>query len=414
MKRIIVKKSPPLCGSITIGGAKNAALPILAATLLCEGKSVISNVPDLSDIDTMCEILKELGARVEKEKNTLTILPRIVKSTVPYELISKMRASFLVLGPLLAKAGSAYLSLPGGCPIGVRPVDLHLKGFATLGAQIKHGHGGVCIHARSLVGNRIYLDFPSVGATENVLMAAVLAQGKTVIENAATEPEIENLAAFLNKAGAKIKGAGSRMVTIEGVKKLTGAVYNIIPDRIEAGTFMTAAAITRGNIHLRGVNCTHLKPVTAKFREIGIEIREGKNQLSVDATGKLRPVHIKTLPFPGFPTDMQAQMATLMCLCDGTSTVTETVFENRFLYVSELARMGAHIQVEGRCAIVEGVKGFVGACVRATDLRAGAALVLAGLAAKGDTEVGDIYHIERGYEDFAGKLSALGGKVVLD
>lgn len=412
MKKIIVKKSPPLCGSITVGGAKNAALPILAATLLCEGTSVISNVPDLSDIEDMCAILSAVGAKIERKQHTVTVQPRIAKTTVPYTLLSKMRASFLVMGPLVARAQTAQLSLPGGCPIGVRPIDLHLKGFAALGARIKTGHGGVCVSARRLCGARIYLDFPSVGATENILMAAVLAEGKTVIENAATEPEIENLAAFLTKAGAKIKGAGGRTITVEGVTKLVGVAHSVIPDRIEAGTFMTAAAMTRGQVTLRGVNCAHLKPVTAKFREIGIEVCEGKNQLTVDASGTLCPVHIKTLPFPGFPTDMQAQMVALMCLCEGTSTVTETVFENRFLYVSELGRMGAHIQVEGRCAIVEGVKSFDGACVRATDLRAGAALVLAGLAAKGDTEVGDIYHIERGYEDFAGKLSALGGRVV--
>lgn len=411
MEKFIIKKSPPLEGCVQIGGAKNAALPILAATLLCEGTSVISNVPALSDIDSMCEILKSIGAGIEREGNTVTVKTHIQAQTAPYELLSKMRASFLVLGPLLARTGGARLSLPGGCPIGVRPIDLHLKGFAALGAQIKTQHGSVSVSAKKLNGTKIYLDFPSVGATENILMAAVLAEGKTVIENAAAEPEIENLAAFLNKAGAKVKGAGSATVTVEGVERLSGAVHTVIPDRIEAGTFMTAAAITRGCVLLKGVTCAHLKPVTAKFREMGIAVMEGKNKLEVDACGKLRPVNIKTLPFPGFPTDMQAQLVTLMSLCDGTSTVTETIFENRFLYVSELARMGANIKVEGRCAIVEGVKSISGAKVNATDLRAGAALVLAGLAAKGDTEVGSIFHIERGYENFAEKLSALGGKV---
>ncbi len=411
MEKFIVKKSPPLEGSVLIGGAKNAALPILAATLLCEGTSVISNVPDLSDIDSMCKILEAIGANVQRKKATVTVTPRIKTQTAPYELLSKMRASFLILGPLLARTGSASLSLPGGCPIGVRPVDLHLKGFAALGAQIKTRHGSVALSAKKLYGTKIYLDFPSVGATENILMAAVLAEGRTVIENAAAEPEIENLAAFLNKAGAKIKGAGSATITVEGVQKLCGAAHSVIPDRIEAGTFMTAAAITRGCVTLRGVACAHLKPVTAKFREIGICVTEEKNKLTVDAGGRFLPVNIKTLPFPGFPTDMQAQMTALMCLCDGTSTVTETVFENRFLHVSELARMGAKIKVEGRCAIIEGVKSISGAQVKAPDLRAGAALVLAGLAAKGDTEVGDIFHIERGYENFAEKLNMLGGRV---
>lgn len=411
MEKFIVKKSPPLEGSVLIGGAKNAALPLLAATLLCEGTSVISNVPKLSDIDSMCEILEAIGATVKRDEDIVTVMPNIRTQTAPYELLCKMRASFLILGPLLARTGNASLSLPGGCPIGVRSVDLHLKGFAALGAQIKTRHGSVSVSAKKLVGTKVYLDFPSVGATENILMAAVLADGKTVIENAAAEPEIENLAAFLNKAGAKIKGAGSATVTIEGVQKLCAAAHSVIPDRIEAGTFMTAAAITRGCVTLRGVTCAHLKPVTAKFCEMGICVTEGKNKLTVDADGRCRPANIKTLPFPGFPTDMQAQMTALMCLCDGTSTVTETVFENRFLHVSELARMGANIKVEGRCAIIEGVKSISGAQVHAPDLRAGAALVLAGLAAKGDTEVGDIFHIDRGYADFAEKLNALGASV---
>ncbi len=411
MEKFIIKKSPPLSGCVQIGGAKNAALPILAATLLCEGTSVISNVPALSDIGSMCEILEAVGAKVIREKNTVQVEGRIQTSTAPDAAVNKLRASFLVLGPLLAKTGRAQISLPGGCPIGVRPVDLHLKGFLALGAQVKRDAGRMVLTAKRLRGARIYLDFPSVGATENLLMAATLADGKTVLENAATEPEIENLAAFLNKAGAKIKGAGSAVIVIEGVEKLQGAQISVISDRIEAGTFMTAAAITRGHVTLKGVSCAHLKPVIAKFREIGIQITEGKNKTEVDASGKLMPVNIKTLPFPGFPTDMQAQMTALMCLCNGTSTVTETIFENRFLYVSELARMGADIKVAGRCAVIEGVKSISGAKVKATDLRAGAALVLAGLAAKGDTEVSDIFHIDRGYENLEGKLAALGGKV---
>ncbi len=411
MEKFIIKKSPPLSGCVQIGGAKNAALPILAATLLCEGESVISNVPALSDIDSMCEILEAVGAKVMREKNTVTVVGKLQTSIAPDAAVNKLRASFLVLGPLLAKTGRAQISLPGGCPIGVRPVDLHLKGFSALGAQVKREAGRMVLTAKKLRGARIYLDFPSVGATENLLMAATLAEGKTVLENAAAEPEIENLAAYLNKAGAKIKGAGSAVIVIEGVEKLQGAQISVIPDRIEAGTFMTAAAITRGNVQLRGVHCAHLQPITAKLREMGLCITEHKNKLEIDVGGRVRGVDIKTLPFPGFPTDMQAQLTALLALSDGTSTVTETIFENRFMYVRELARMGADIKVEGRCAVIEGVKSISGAKVKASDLRAGAALVLAGLAAKGDTEVSDIFHIDRGYENLEGKLAALGAQI---
>jgi len=411
MEKMIVKKSPPLSGCVQIGGAKNAALPILAATLLCRGTSVIENVPDLSDIQNMCEILKTVGADVKREGHMVTVTPQLRQNTVPYAMMCRLRGSFLILAPLLARLGSASVSLPGGCPIGVRPVDLHLKGFSALGAQIKMKHGAAEIHAKQLCGSRVYLDFPSVGATENVLMAAVLAEGKSMIVNAAAEPEIESLAAFLNKAGAKIKGAGTSVICVEGVSRLDGVTHSVIPDRIEAGTFMTAAAITHGKITLKGVNCAHLKPVIAKFRESGIVIDEHKNRLEMDAGGALLPFNIKTLPFPGFPTDMQAQMTALMCMCEGTSTVMETVFENRFLHVAALVRMGANIRLAGRCAIVEGVKSLSGAKVEATDLRGGAALVLAGLAAKGDTEIGEIFHIARGYERFSEKLSALGAKL---
>lgn len=411
MEKFIIKKSPPLSGSVQISGAKNAALPILAATLLCEGECVITNVPALSDIDSMCEILEALGKKITRGKNTLRAEGCIQISIAPDAAVNKLRASFLVLGPLLAKTGCAQISLPGGCPIGVRPVDLHLKGFLALGAKMKHEAGRMVLTAKRLRGARIYLDFPSVGATENLLMAATLAEGETVLENAATEPEIENLAAFLNKAGAKIRGAGSAVIVIEGVERLHGVKLSVIPDRIEAGTFMAAAAITHGKIQLEGINSTHLQPITAKLREMGLGIKEYQNKLEIDAACRLHGVNIKTLPFPGFPTDMQAQLTALLALSDGTSTVTETVFENRFMYVSALARMGADIRVEGRCAVVEGVKSISGAKVRATDLRAGAALVLAGLAAKGDTEVSDIFYVDRGYENFAGKLNSLGALV---
>ncbi len=411
MEKIIIKKSPPLSGCVQIGGAKNAALPILAATLLCEGTSVIRNVPQLSDIDMLCEILTQIGAHVVRIGTTVTVTTNISTHKASSALMEKMRASFLVAGPLLARTGRAELRLPGGCSIGVRPVDLHLKGFAALGARIEKKHGSVQLFAPSLAGTKIYMDYPSVGATENILMTAVLSKGTTVIVNAATEPEIENLAAFLNKAGAKIKGAGSSVLTVEGVESLRAVTHSVIPDRIEAGTYMAAAAITHGKISLRGVCCAHLKPVTAKLREMGAEITEGKNKIVINADGRRRAVDLKTLPFPGFPTDMQAQMTALMCLCDGTSTVTETVFENRFLYVPALVRMGAEIKIEGRCAVVSGVKHISGASVKATDLRGGAALVLAGLAARGDTEIGEIFHLERGYECFVEKLAGLGAKV---
>lgn len=412
MEKIIVKKSPPLYGTVKISGSKNSALPIMAAALLCDGECIIKNVPPLRDVLIMCALLEHLGAEACFSGEALRISASKIKtSTAPYECMKKMRASFLVMGPLLAKTGHAKVSLPGGCPIGQRPVDLHLKGFAAMGAKISGGHGYAEAKAPSLSAAKIYLDFPSVGATENIMMAACLTEGQTVIENAATEPEIADLADFLIKSGAKIQGAGTDTVRIDGVERLHGCTHTIIPDRIEAGTFMTAAAATHGCITVDGIISEHLKPVSAKLREMGAEIREKPSSIYIDASSGLTGVDIKTLPFPGFPTDMQAQMSSLMSKTRGSSLITETIFENRFLYVPELVRMGANIKIDGRSAIIEGVRSMSGAAVTATDLRSGAALIIAGLSSKGDTEIGNIFHIDRGYFSITDKLRSLGAKI---
>lgn len=412
MEKIIVKKSGPLCGSVKIDGAKNAALPILAATLLCDDKCVIKNIPYLSDIEVMKKLLQCCGAEVSFEDGVFCTQTRKIKNSVaPYELVSKMRASFLVMGPLLSRSGKVSISLPGGCPIGVRPVDLHLKGFSVLGAEIKHSHGFICASAKELTGGKIYLDFPSVGATENIIMAAVTAKGTTIIENCACEPEILDLIGFLNKMGANITYSETKSIKIRGVEKLHGCEYSIIPDRIEAGTFMIAAALTGGDVTVNSVVPAHLKPVCAKLSEMGAVVEEKKNSVRVSVSSKMHATDVKTLPFPGFPTDMQAQMTVLCANVTGTSVVVETVFENRFLYVSELNRMGANIKIDGRSAIVEGKTHMTGAKVQATDLRAGAALVLAGLVAKGDTQIGDIEYIDRGYYHFVEKMKSLGADI---
>ena len=413
MPKYILQKSGPLHGEVKIGGAKNAALPVMAATLLTDAPCQLSHVPDLSDIRIMQDLLKSFGCQVGllEQGGLLIETGKLKNSITPYELVSKMRASFLVMGPLLARKGKTRVSLPGGCAIGTRPVDLHLKGFQAMGAKISQGHGFVEARAKELHGANIYLDFPSDDATENILMAATLAEGETVIENAATEPEIIDLALFLTGMGAKIEGAGTDTIHIIGVPELSGAAHTIIPDRIEAGTFMTAAAITKGDVLLHDVVPDHLRPITAKLREMGVEITEFEDAIRVRATDKMKAADIKTLPYPGFPTDMQAQFASLLSLIDGTSIISETIFENRFMHVSELKRMGANIKIEGRTAIIEGEKKLTGAQVKATDLRAGAALVLAGLAAEGETEIGEIEHIERGYEGFDQKLASLGAKI---
>lgn len=415
LAKYIISEGVPLNGRIKVDGAKNSVLPIIAASLLGETRSIIEEVPDLHDVKIMCDLLKSLGAVVEPKENKSSIAfyhRDITNSTAPYELVNKLRASFLVMGPMLAKTGFVRVALPGGCAIGSRPVDLHLKGFTALGAEITQGHGYVeARRTKKLIGNKIYLDFPSVGATENIMMAAVLADGQTSIENAAIEPEIVDLASYLNEMGACVRGAGTDTIRIEGVEKLCGCTHAVIPDRIEAGTYMAAAAITHGNVRIENVVPDHLKPIIAKLKEIGAEIEEDTSSVTVKSNCDLKPIDLKTLPYPGFPTDMQAQMTALLSCTLGTSIVTETIFENRFMHVSELKRMGANIKIDGRMAVIEGKKCLTGASVKATDLRAGAALVLAGLAAEGATEISEIQHIDRGYCALDIKLKALGAKI---
>ena len=410
---IVVEQSGPLNGTIRVNGAKNSALPILAASLLGTEDIVLEDVPDLKDVEIMCQVLESLGSEVEKlGKNTIRINSKNVKNHVtPYELMSKMRASLLVMGPLLARLGKTVNSLPGGCAIGNRPIDLHLKGFKALGAEISNEHGNITAKADKLVGSRIYLDFPSVGATENIMMAAVLSEGETIIDNAAMEPEITDLQNFLNKLGGNIKGAGTSTIRITGVEKLKGTEHRIIPDRIEAGTFLVAAAITGGDVIVDNIITSHIKPVIAKLREAGVEIIENGETVRVIGNKELKAIDVKTLPYPGFPTDMQAQFMAMTTLSKGTSVIIETVFENRFKHVDELNRMGADIKIDGKSAIIRGVDGLTGARVTASDLRAGAALILAGLVAEGRTEIVDIHHIDRGYENIEERLSAIGAKI---
>jgi UDP-N-acetylglucosamine 1-carboxyvinyltransferase len=416
LAKYIVEKSGPLKGEVQISGAKNAVLPLMAAALLAEDECIIRDVPKLRDVVLMKEILSSLGSKIEDlEENIISIHTEDILSTeAEFELVNKMRASILVMGPLLARKGRARIPLPGGCAIGARPIDLHLKGFEALGAQLVMGDNYVEAVAgpQGLIGETIYLDFPSVGATENIMMAAVLANGTTYIENAAEEPEIVDLANFLNKMGAKIKGAGTDTIKIEGVEALKGAKHTVIPDRIEAGTFMLAAAITKGAVHICNTVPDHLKPVIAKLRECGVRIEVGDDDLIV--RGDLGPqtaTDIKTLPYPGFPTDIQSPFMAYLTTVEGASTVIETVFENRFMHVSQLGKMGASIETAGNKANIKGNAHLRGCQVMATDLRAGAALVLAGLVADGKTEISEIYHIERGYEKFIEKFEALGAKI---
>lgn len=412
MEKLVIKGGNKLTGTIRVGGAKNAVLPIIAATLLTSEKCRILGVPNLTDVATIGSVLQHLGAKVERKNGEIKLITeQIYSSEAPYEYVRRMRASFLVMGPLLARTGKAKISLPGGCAIGTRPIDLHLKGFDALGAEINYGQGYIEARAKKLIGNRIYLDFPSVGATENIMMAATLAEGVTVIEDAAEEPEIVDLANFLNSMGAKIKGAGTKVIRITGVKELHGTTHNVIPDRIEAGTYMVAAAITGGDVLVDNVIPGHLNPVVAKLREAGVEITEEENGLRVKAKGQLKGVDIKTLPYPGFPTDMQPQMMALMSVAQGISVITETVFENRFMHVNELKRMNAQIKTEGRTAIVKGVPKLKGAKVKATDLRAAAALIIAGLAAEGETELTNLEHLDRGYYKIEDKLKKLGANI---
>lgn len=412
VSKLIVSQSPPLIGRVRIEGAKNSVLPIIAASLLTEEVCILEDVPLLKDVFVACQVLECFGSKVNIRNNTLIIdNSNTYKGEAPYELTKKMRASFLVMGPLLARHGHARISLPGGCAIGSRPIDLHLKGFSALGADITLGYGYIEAKANRLKGNKIYLDFPSVGATENIMMAAALAQGQTIIENAAEEPEIVDLSNFINAMGGNVRGAGTGTIRIEGVDRLHGATHTVVPDRIEAGTFMVAAAMTKGNVLLENVLIDHLKPIEAKLKEAGATILEEGEGIRVIGPDILKPIDIKTLPYPGFPTDMQAQMMAMVTTAPGTSVITETVFENRFMHVDELKRMGANIKIEGRSAIVEGVSHLTGTSVKATDLRAGAALVLAGLIAKGETEISNIYHIDRGYYRIEEKLAKLGANI---
>jgi len=411
MDRIIVTGGETLRGSAKVSGAKNAALPILASTLL-GGECIVGNVPRVVDVATMCRLLGMLGASVAVDDHRVTIqVDRLASAEAPYDLVRKMRASVLVLGPLLARWGEAIVSLPGGCAIGTRPVDLHLSGFAKLGAEVSVEHGYVRAKAKRLKGTRIHLDVPTVTGTENLLMAACLAHGTTVIENAAKEPEVMDLAVSLIKRGAKITGAGSDLITIEGIRELRGMDHEVIPDRIEAGTFLVAGAMTRGDVCVESCQPTQMEAVTMKLREAGADVVDGKESIRIKAVGRPRGVDIKTFAYPGFPTDMQAQMMALMCLASGTSVITETVFEGRFIHVPELCRMGADIKVDGHHAVVNGKPVLTGAPVMASDLRASAGLILAGLAADGVTEVSRVYHLDRGYERIEEKLRDLGAKI---
>ena len=403
-----------LNGKVEISSSKNAILPIIAATILTDEKVVLKKVPRISDVMTICQIIEKLGKQIKEEENQYIFTGKIHNLTPPYELVRQMRASFLLMGPLLSRYGKVRLSLPGGCAIGNRPIDLHLKGFAALGADIRFSGGDVIAKTNKLIGNHVYLDFPSVGATENIIMAAVLAEGTTWIENAALEPEIVDLANFINKMGGKINGAGTNVIKIQGVDHLSGAEYTPIPDRIEAGTYMIAVAATAGEAIINNIIPEHLKSITAKLEESGAVIEEDKHSLQIKRDGKIKPVYIKTLPYPGFPTDMQAQIMAYLSFATGTSIISESVFENRFMHVQELLRMGADIKTEGKSAIIKGVKELTGARVRASDLRAGAALVIAGLSAQGRTIVTENEHIERGYEDIDKKLSQMGAQIYLN
>lgn len=414
MTKIIVRGGQRLTGTVRVSGAKNAVLPILAASLLAtEGDSVICDVPLLDDVMTIQNVLASLGAQVTYNNETMRVSAPIITSfEAPYELIRKMRASFLVMGPLLARIGKVRISLPGGCAIGTRPIDQHLKGFEAMGAEITLGHGFIEASSKArLKGAKIYLDVASVGATENIMMAAALANGTTTIENAAKEPEIVDLANYINAMGGKVRGAGTGMIRIEGVERLKGARHHVIPDRVEAGTYMIATAITGGDVFIEGAIADHLTPVISKLQEMGVEIIESDNGLRVRAGSALKAVDVKTLPHPGFPTDMQSQMMALLLVSEGTSVVTETVFENRFMHVDEFQKMNASIKVDGRTAIVTGGVPLKGAKVCATDLRAGAALICAALRAEGETEVTGLHHVDRGYVDITGKLASLGAKI---
>ncbi|MDB5053328.1 MAG: murA1 [Bacilli bacterium] len=415
MNKIFVRGGQRLSGKVRINGAKNAVLPIIAASILAaEGISTIHEVSKLDDVCTMHQVLVGLGIAVEYNPSTIQVdATQIQCAEASYDLVRKMRASFLIMGPLLARMGEVKIALPGGCAIGTRPIDQHLKGFEAMGVEIDLGLGFIEAKVNGrLQGAKIYLDVASVGATENIMMAATLAEGTTIIENAAKEPEIVDLANFLNAMGAHVRGAGTGIIRIEGVKKLSGVEHTVIPDRIEAGTYMIAAAITGSTIYIEGIISDHLTPIISKLQEMGVIIDLEENGMLINAECALRSVDVKTLPYPGFPTDMQSQMMALLLTTDGTSVITETVFENRFMHVDAFNRMNGQIKVDGRTAVVSGNCRLTGSKVMATDLRAGAALILAALAAEGETEISGIHHIERGYVDIVNKLSALGANII--
>lgn len=413
MEQYIIKGGNPLVGEVEIGGAKNAALGILAAAVMTEETVTIENLPNVRDTQVLLQAMESIGVRIDRiDVHTVKINAANVHDLIiDAGYIKKIRASYYMLGALLGRFNEAKVALPGGCPIGSRPIDQHIKGFRALGAQVKIDRGLIAANTNRLFGSHIYMDVVSVGATINIMLAAAMAQGTTILENAAKEPHVVDVANFLNSMGANIKGAGTDVIRIRGVERLHGTTYSVIPDQIEAGTFMFAAAITKGDILIRNVIPKHLESIGAKLIEMGCEIEEFDDAVRVVAKSRLSSTHVKTLPYPGFPTDMQPQIATTLALSSGTSVVTESIFENRFKYVNELQRLGANIKVEGNTAIIEGVDGYCGTSVTAPDLRAGAALVLAGLAAEGFTTIEDIHYIERGYEDFPGKLSQLGANI---
>ncbi|MEW6685867.1 MAG: UDP-N-acetylglucosamine 1-carboxyvinyltransferase [Candidatus Edwardsbacteria bacterium] len=415
MDKFVIQGGNRLEGRMKISGAKNSALPIMAASLLASGKSRICNIPNVMDVRTMKKMLSLLGAKVEFENNVLTIdASGSLNFVAPYELVKTMRASYYVLGPLLARLGQAKVSLPGGCAIGARPIDLHLKGMRELGAEIEVKYGYIEAKAKGLKGAAIFLEGPhgsSVGATINVMMAATLAQGKTVIEHAACEPEVADVAEYLNRMGARISGAGTPLLTIDGVKSLAGAEHTLIPDRIETATLMIASAITKGQIEIEDCFPEHCSAVIEKLQEAGIQIEIETKKIKITGREKRKPLEVIIAPYPGFPTDVQAQLMSLMTVTEGISVITETIFENRFMHVLELQRLGADIRIEGNSAIIKGIKSLSGAPVMASDLRASAALVLAGLVAEGKTEISRIYHLDRGYENFEKKLQALGARI---
>ncbi len=413
MEQYVIKGGNPLVGEVKIAGAKNAALAILAAAIMTDETILIENMPNVRDTNVLLEAIQEIGATVERvSKSCVKVNGSTIQAlSVDYEFIKKIRASYYLLGALLGKYKHAEVPLPGGCNIGSRPIDQHLKGFRALGASVEIRHGAIVTQADELKGSHIFLDVVSVGATINIMMAASLANGRTIIENAAREPHVVDVANFLNSMGANIKGAGTDVIRIKGVEKLHKTEYSIIPDQIEAGTFMFAAAATRGDVLVRNVIPKHLEATTAKLEEIGCEVEEFDDAVRVMANRSLKRTHVKTLPYPGYPTDMQPQISVTLAMAQGTSIVTESIFENRFKYVDELSRMGANIKVQGNTAIIDGVRSLAGARVCASDLRAGAALVIAGLAAEGITIIDDIVYIQRGYEDFEVKLRSLGAEI---